>query len=276
MRLFISWSGALSEQVADLFRGWIPLIVHSAKPFMSAADTEKGSRWTEAIAQELEQSYYGLICVTPDNMLNPWLNFEAGALSRSLDRARVSPFCFEVKKADLRGPLSLFQATASSRPDVFRLVKSMNSASAEPRDNETLLTLFDKLWPSLEADLKSISDNLPDGQNTDRKAEDMLAELIQLAHAHQRALSKIANESPKLVATKEGRVDFLAISHLLARTRITTNVIAQSPDFNNPKIVELRGLISMLIKSLLPVLGTQHYESFLRLDDYGNDSASQG
>ena len=41
---------------------------------------------------ELDTTNCGIICVTPDNMREPWLHFEAGALSKSVKQAQVHPF----------------------------------------------------------------------------------------------------------------------------------------------------------------------------------------
>ena len=57
---------------------------------------------------------------------SPWLNFEAGALSKSLDISRISPFLLGLRQAELTGPLAQFQATLPQVDDAVRLVKSMN------------------------------------------------------------------------------------------------------------------------------------------------------
>ena len=44
-------------------------------------------------ATELENSTFGILCVTKDNINAPWLSFEAGALSKTMDKSFVSPFC---------------------------------------------------------------------------------------------------------------------------------------------------------------------------------------
>lgn len=83
MKVFISWSGERSKKVALIFHEWLPQVIQSLEPFASSEDIEKGSRWNTDIAQELKESTFGLICVTKDNLSAPWLNFEAGALSKT-------------------------------------------------------------------------------------------------------------------------------------------------------------------------------------------------
>ena len=52
--------------------------------------------------------------------------FEAGALSKKLETARVSPMLFGVGPTDLKGPLVHFQATPFAKEEVFKLMKSLN------------------------------------------------------------------------------------------------------------------------------------------------------
>ena len=113
MRVFLSWSGAVSHSVALAFRGWLPSVIQSLEPYVSSEDIDKGARWSTEMAQELEKSRYGIICVTKENVNKPWINFEAGALSRSIEKATavpfssaVSPFLFGLKSTDFEGPLT--------------------------------------------------------------------------------------------------------------------------------------------------------------------------
>ena len=55
---------------------------------------------------ELNETGYGIMVITPDNFDKPWLHFEAGAISKSVDKAYVSPFLFNIEPSRLVGPLS--------------------------------------------------------------------------------------------------------------------------------------------------------------------------
>ena len=50
------------------------------------------------------------MCVTRENYLTPWINFEAGALSKAFGHARVVPRLLDMPISDLTGPLVQFQA----------------------------------------------------------------------------------------------------------------------------------------------------------------------
>jgi hypothetical protein len=53
---------------------------------MSEFDIDKGRRWSPEISKQLSEANLGLVCLTPENQSEAWINFEAGALSK-LDSA---------------------------------------------------------------------------------------------------------------------------------------------------------------------------------------------
>ncbi len=98
MKVFLSWSGARSHRVALTFRDWLPSVIQAIVPYVSSEDIDKGARWSTDIAKELEDSTFGILCVTRENINASWLTFEAGALSKTMDKAFVSPFLFDIKR----------------------------------------------------------------------------------------------------------------------------------------------------------------------------------
>ena len=87
--VFITWSGNRSKHVAMALRALLATVIQAAKPFMSKADIDKGSRWHLELAKALEATKVGIICLTPENPSAPWLLFESGALSKTMDRGSL-------------------------------------------------------------------------------------------------------------------------------------------------------------------------------------------
>ncbi len=56
MKLFISWSGSLSRKLGEALRLWFPAVIQSIKPYFTPSDIDKGARWNNEIAKELETS----------------------------------------------------------------------------------------------------------------------------------------------------------------------------------------------------------------------------
>ena len=97
MRVFKSWAKPQSRAVARLLRDWFPFVINAIQPWMSEEDIDKGARWNANIAEELEGSNFGIICLTPENLESSWLNFEAGALSKTVDKHSSAHFCFVLR-----------------------------------------------------------------------------------------------------------------------------------------------------------------------------------
>ena len=114
MKVFLSWSGETSHRVAIALHRWLPHMLHHIKPFLSSSDIKKGDRWSDALAVELQNAKYSIICVTPYNVNKPWMNFEAGALSKIVGSSFVAPFLFRLDRSGLKGPLLQFQVTVYS------------------------------------------------------------------------------------------------------------------------------------------------------------------
>src|SRR5579871_1905939 len=115
MKIFISWSGERSREVAQALKESLPLILQYVDAFLSADDIDKGARWSGEIAAKLDACHYGVVCLTPENLDSAWIHFEAGALSKSVSAARVAPLLLELKKSEVTGPLSQFQLTPATK-----------------------------------------------------------------------------------------------------------------------------------------------------------------
>jgi len=127
VKVFVSWAGNLSHKVAIAFRDWLPSVIQSVKPYVSSEDIYKGSRWSAEVAKELATTNYGILCLTKDNLDSRWLNFEAGALSKSVENSRVSPFLFDFKVSSLDGPLAQFQTVLNDEDEVLKMLGSINN-----------------------------------------------------------------------------------------------------------------------------------------------------
>jgi hypothetical protein len=68
VKVFLSWSGDVSRQVAGLLREWLLLVINEIDPFMSSEDIEKGSRGLSVIASELQDSSHGIVVVTEEKL----------------------------------------------------------------------------------------------------------------------------------------------------------------------------------------------------------------
>ena len=94
MKVFLSWSGQRSKAVADLLAKWTPHVIQAVEPWISSA-IDKGARWQSETAARLEDVKVGIVCLTPGNLSEPWILFEAGALSKTTGSS-VCTFLFDL------------------------------------------------------------------------------------------------------------------------------------------------------------------------------------
>jgi hypothetical protein len=192
MKVFLSWSGHKSHQVALVFRDWLPSVIQSITPYVSSEDIDKGARWSTDIAKELEDSSFGILCVTKENLEAPWLLFEAGALSKMMDKTSVCPFIFDLKRAEVKGPILQFQSTIFEKEDVKKLLVTLNKSCGDAGLKEDLLTkTFEVWWPNLEESLNKIKSEESDDekQHTEKDlSNEMLEEILEISRTNQKIL----------------------------------------------------------------------------------------
>lgn len=157
VKVFISWSGDLSKHVAVALRGWLPLLFDRVTPWVSDQDIEVGQRSLARIEAELEDTQFGIVVVTAANQKAPWLNFEAGAMSKSIGdgaEQRVVPLLVDFSNpTDIMGPLAQFQAKSATREGMLDIVRSL--AEITRTDEGVIRSRFHQSWPDLEAQVEA-------------------------------------------------------------------------------------------------------------------------
>jgi hypothetical protein len=205
MKVFISWSGDLSHKLALALRDWLPSMLQMVKPYVSSEDTYKGARWTSDIVQHFQEARYGILCITPDNLHAPWICFEAGALSNTVEKAHVCPYLLGVKKSELGGPLLLFQAAVCDKDDTARLLYSINATPDGPNlEQKRLETIFNVWWPSLSDRLVQLKTEVQSAETPDVDATN-----------GDRATAPIVKMLEELLELARGEAKFIRSPHLL-------------------------------------------------------------
>ncbi|MGO9339648.1 MAG: toll/interleukin-1 receptor domain-containing protein [Terracidiphilus sp.] len=177
MKIFISWSSERSEALAQALKEWLPLVLHYAEPWLSRSDIDAGGRWGIEIAKGLESCNFGIICITRDNRDAPWILFEAGALAKSMQEAKVIPLLLDLDKKEISGPLAQFQAKKVERGEIKELILSLNRSATTPIADGTLEKLFTMAWPDLENKIAAIPETKC-GPKPSRPEGEILEELV--------------------------------------------------------------------------------------------------
>lgn len=192
MKIFVSWSGELSKQIAQTLRTWLPRLIQSLEVFYSPEDIEKGDNWDTKISQELSTCNYGIICLTSENTTAPWVHFEAGALARALE-SRVSTLLVNIKPSDIKGPLSRYQATRMEKDDFFQLIESINKTLESPLENTVLEPLFDALWPTISSEFGEVMKQFPGKPAQDKEKDASNAPIEEILQLLRKQNALLAN-----------------------------------------------------------------------------------
>lgn len=235
VKVFISWSGEPSQAVAKSLRNGIRTVFDMVVPFVSQVDIDAGTRGLQVIEEALQGSAFGVIVVTPENMSAPWLNFEAGALSKALENAevRVVPLLVGIPSASqLSGPLSQFQARStaeSSIRDLFYTIGDVVQVEREIIDSrlDGWLSSFHSVVDSVQGDPKTAIRK--------RSSEDQLDELLLLVRDMRREINDLRRREHGDSSWQAEKSSFKgAVAHrvrsLLSAVELSADTILQGDD----------------------------------------------
>lgn len=152
MRIFISWSGNESRQVAELLRDWVPRVLQAVDVYMSSQDIAKGERWLLNVSSQLSEHDFGFTVLTRTNLTAPWILYEAGALSKSLEKSRLIPILCGINEISMVNyPLSQFQYIKGNDKDqLYSALSVVNAACARPLPDGIFQSSFEKWYPDFE------------------------------------------------------------------------------------------------------------------------------
>lgn len=187
INIFISWSGPLSREVAKALREWLPYMFDNAVPWASPTDIDAGSLWLEQIQGRIDGSTIGIIVVTKENVGSPWLNFEAGALSRTVQdyKSRVIPILVDFENfGQLTGPLAQFQGVMLDEEGISQACQSITDTLG--LSAATIGARYRSLWPELYKTIaiaRQTSPNLQSEQKaTDRDIIEQTLNQVSMIH----------------------------------------------------------------------------------------------
>ena len=200
MKVFISWSGERSRLIAAALYNWLPRVIQAVKPWMSEADISKGTLWEQEIGLELKLTKFGIICLTPENLDSRWINFEAGALSKTLEKTYVCTYLFELRSTDIEGPLSQFNHTKAEKEDTRRLIHTINNSLEGEALAESLINdAFEIYWPRLQDEV----DRMPsadEAREPVRTMTNMVEEMLELIRSMYKVQTNV-RQPPRLITT---------------------------------------------------------------------------
>jgi hypothetical protein len=183
MKIFISWSGPRSGAVAEALKEYLPVINNSFEPWLSSDDIPKGSRSTAEIADALAMAGAGIICLTLNNLKEPWILYEAGGVAKTVEKPLACTLLIDLEPSEVGKPLGDFQHTRLKDPklrekQLLQLVRTLNKAlKAAAREDAQLVKAFNLCWPELKERFEKLPKDGPSDPHH-RPEGEVLEELV--------------------------------------------------------------------------------------------------
>lgn len=196
MKVFLSWSGQRSKEVANLLSDWLCCVIQASRPWISTRDLDRGSLWFGEINDQLKDTTVGIICLTQENKTRPWILFEAGALAKGLSTSRVCTLLVDLEPKDIEDPLAQFNHTFPTRESVLGLVKTLNGTLASNSlDNRILEQVFATYWPQFESRFAGIlATTEAQPPSKPRPKEDVLGEILENTRMLNSRIRRLEND----------------------------------------------------------------------------------
>jgi hypothetical protein len=271
MKVFLSWSKPRSQQVATLLERWIPCVLQTIEPWMSSQSIEDGELWFNAIQAQVAEIINGIICLTKENLSEPWILFEAGGLAKGLEKSRIFVLLIDLTSNDiLLSPLSAFNHTKVTEDGIRKLMHVINGRTIKPINSSIVDQVFDKFWPDFELQFKSIiksTESAVAAKPSEKPNEgvDDIKPILEEILKNIRNIQKPFEDSKKrdLEIVKQLEVKFKNNTmRFLSEEQLTRNIltIAENENINYSDLLRNSNLIYNTLKGAFPEFFIPHSE----------------
>ncbi len=171
--VFFSWSGERSKKVAeefqDLFKGVFDPVIDC---FLSTRDIAPGTRSVQILFEKLEKCNYGICFIDSENVRAPWIQFEAGALSKMVADSQVMVLLLDNNTESLQGtPLFEFQHKLFNKEHIQSIFEEIIKLFDQVSSRDSFLKRFENGWDNFYENSNKILANVQneiDMQNTEK------------------------------------------------------------------------------------------------------------
>lgn len=173
--IFISFSGQRSKDVAEELAKMLRIVFHRKIEIFKSPDIGSGKSITTEMREQLRKSNYGILCITKENQINPWLIFEAGALSKNFksgtqsknlrastqsknNEAYVVPYLIGDIKISALSPLQAleFKPRKANKNETLTLIRDISKVFHVPL-GPGFKARFNRRWEELSKSLSRVS-----------------------------------------------------------------------------------------------------------------------
>lgn len=168
--VFISWSSIspakeIAEVIYELLKEIFSTVEDKVSFFYSDKEIAHGDKFYSILTKKLAESNFGILVITKNNFNNPWILYEAGALSK-LEKSSVIPLLLgglTVEKIeDAKSPLRQFQSITDLHKDKFiGVVRDIcvNKIHINSDLTETITKTTERKWGNFKKRIDDILNN---------------------------------------------------------------------------------------------------------------------
>lgn len=195
MRVFMSWSGERSRQVAELLKWWTRSVIQASRPWISTEDIDRGALWFSEINNGLNETAVGIVCLTKENKDRPWILFEAGALAKGLTNTRVCTFLVDLEPKDIKDPLAQFNHTFASEVEMRKLATTLNRGlGINALEPDVIVDACKAYWTDFKTRFDLIIANTDDViPAVIRPQEDIMSEILEQVRSLNQRMRNLEN-----------------------------------------------------------------------------------
>lgn len=131
--------------------------------------------------------------VTKTNYKAPWIIYEAGALSKTV-QSRVIPILCNMNILDIANtPLSQFNCALATKHEFWAVIAAINAKCQRPIEEFRLQKTFEKWWPDFEKEYKEIQFDKEEetGKRDDKADTHRIAKIENVLEDVMRSLRSI-------------------------------------------------------------------------------------
>lgn len=199
LKIFVSWSGKVSKDIAIAVKSWLESTPVRISVFMSEESLQSGVDSIATIREELSETYFGLVVLTPDNLKAEWIHFEAGALSKDIGRSRLVPLLFGLTFDQLPKTLNGFHARRFDRDSMLKLLLDINKFAPTKASEAAIKRNFSDSWPRLSRRVTKIVASVQRSTGATKKIE----ECPEVAEARRETEGFAARQLRRLILENE-------------------------------------------------------------------------
>jgi hypothetical protein len=148
-QVFLSHSGKLSQDLANLFREFLRTVLSPLNPFLSTEGILLGCRWASVLREKLAEGTYGILFVTRENAYaSNWMSYEAATIEAH-DGNRVVPILIDILPDELPPIYRASQCMSFDEISCRRLIEQLNKECGFT-ESDVVDKHFKQEWPALK------------------------------------------------------------------------------------------------------------------------------